>query len=50
MTKKELIEEMTKLAKNYGNQKCDDRYDEGYQDAMYDAIYMVKDLMENDND
>lgn len=42
----ELLGAMIKQAKMYDSQQCDDdRYDEGYADAMYDAVAMVKELV-----
>lgn len=43
----ELIKVLTKSAEHYDNQHCeDDRYDEGYADAMYTAIDLVKDMLD----
>lgn len=43
---RELLEELTKSAEHYDNQHCEgDRYDEGYADAMYTAIDLVKEML-----
>lgn len=42
----ELIKVLTASAEHYDNQYCEgDRYDEGYADAMYTAIDLVKDML-----
>lgn len=47
MTKQELLDALVVKAKEADAQQCDDRYDEGYADAMYDAIFVVKEFLEN---
>lgn len=43
----ELLNVLTESAERYDNQHCeDDRYDEGYADAMFTAIDLVKDMLE----
>lgn len=42
----ETLSELAERAEMYDRQRCgDDRYDEGYADAMYEAIALItKDL------
>lgn len=43
----ELVKVLTESAEHYDKQHCDgDRYDEGYADAMFTAIDLVKDMLE----
>ena len=46
MTKQEILEVLVRRAENADKQVCDDRYDEGYADALYDAVAMIKTLVE----